>query len=353
MSGHHPRRQEAHRLRDLRHGDARRATRSARAWCPRRALAPRITSTAAALRRRRADAHPAAGACLQQPGATPLCRAGRDGHELSVELDIHERVTCEAVDLFRPDVILAPFLKRAIPPSSGSAISVSSCIPGRPATAGPARWTGRFCAGWTLGRHRPAGGGGNRRGAGLGQCIVSDARRTQEQSVSHEVTEGAVAPCARRSPGRGGLGPLADSRQVRAWLATAAAASAARDRLDRDDTATCCARSIPPTAFRASRTGLFDRRFRLFDAHPETMPRRQPGAFIARRTAPFAAPPAMAPYGSASCSPSKGGRRSFKRPAVLALGALADDLPDGDPTGISRGGRDTLRGARRGRVPAF
>ena len=40
-----------------------------------------------------------------------------DGHELSVELDIHERVTCEAVNLFRPDLILAPFLKRAIPAS--------------------------------------------------------------------------------------------------------------------------------------------------------------------------------------------------------------------------------------------
>jgi putative two-component system protein, hydrogenase maturation factor HypX/HoxX len=44
----------------------------------------------------------------------------RDGHELSVELDIHERVTCEAANLFAPDVILAPFLKRAIPPRSGS-----------------------------------------------------------------------------------------------------------------------------------------------------------------------------------------------------------------------------------------
>src|ERR1700690_1599146 len=42
----------------------------------------------------------------------------RDGHELSVELDIHDRVTAEAVDLFAPDVILAPFLKRAARKSS-------------------------------------------------------------------------------------------------------------------------------------------------------------------------------------------------------------------------------------------
>lgn len=37
------------------------------------------------------------------------------GHEVSVEFDINDEVTCEAVALFDPDVVLAPFLKRAIP----------------------------------------------------------------------------------------------------------------------------------------------------------------------------------------------------------------------------------------------
>jgi len=40
-----------------------------------------------------------------------------DGHELSVEFDIADRVAEEAVALFRPDLILAPFLKRAVPES--------------------------------------------------------------------------------------------------------------------------------------------------------------------------------------------------------------------------------------------
>jgi len=39
------------------------------------------------------------------------------GHELSVEFDIADSVTEEAVALFRPDVVVAPFLKRAIPES--------------------------------------------------------------------------------------------------------------------------------------------------------------------------------------------------------------------------------------------
>jgi len=37
------------------------------------------------------------------------------GHEVSVEFDINDSVSIEAVDLFQPDLIIAPFLKRAIP----------------------------------------------------------------------------------------------------------------------------------------------------------------------------------------------------------------------------------------------
>lgn len=37
------------------------------------------------------------------------------GHDVSVEYDINDTVAIEAVDLFKPDIIVAPFLKRAIP----------------------------------------------------------------------------------------------------------------------------------------------------------------------------------------------------------------------------------------------
>ena len=40
---------------------------------------------------------------------------GERGHQVSVEFDINDRVTEEAVALFRPDVVVAPLLKRAIP----------------------------------------------------------------------------------------------------------------------------------------------------------------------------------------------------------------------------------------------
>jgi putative two-component system hydrogenase maturation factor HypX/HoxX len=39
------------------------------------------------------------------------------GHEATIELDVNDRVTEEAVQLFDPELIVAPFLKRAIPES--------------------------------------------------------------------------------------------------------------------------------------------------------------------------------------------------------------------------------------------
>ena len=39
----------------------------------------------------------------------------QDGHEVSIEFDIADSVTEEAAALYQPDIVLAPFLKRAIP----------------------------------------------------------------------------------------------------------------------------------------------------------------------------------------------------------------------------------------------
>ncbi len=39
----------------------------------------------------------------------------RCGHDISIEFDINDAVTIQAVELFQPEMIIAPFLKRAIP----------------------------------------------------------------------------------------------------------------------------------------------------------------------------------------------------------------------------------------------
>ena len=40
-----------------------------------------------------------------------------DGHDVAIEFDVNDRVTEEAVALAKPDIVIAPFLKRAIPAS--------------------------------------------------------------------------------------------------------------------------------------------------------------------------------------------------------------------------------------------
>jgi len=59
------------------------------------------------------------------------------GHEVSVEFDINDDVTREAVALFQPDIILAPFLKRAIPEDIWGRIPCLIVHPGVRGDRGP------------------------------------------------------------------------------------------------------------------------------------------------------------------------------------------------------------------------
>ena len=61
----------------------------------------------------------------------------RAGHDVSVEFDVNDRVTEEAVALFRPDLIAAPFLKRAIPESVWSRHRCIILHPGIKGDRGP------------------------------------------------------------------------------------------------------------------------------------------------------------------------------------------------------------------------
>ncbi len=59
------------------------------------------------------------------------------GHEVSVEFDINDAVTEEAVAHFEPDCLFAPFLKRAIPESVWRSLPCFIVHPGVPGDRGP------------------------------------------------------------------------------------------------------------------------------------------------------------------------------------------------------------------------
>jgi putative two-component system protein, hydrogenase maturation factor HypX/HoxX len=61
----------------------------------------------------------------------------QQGHDVSVELDIHPAITEEAVRLFSPDLVIAPFLKRAIPEPVWRNLTCLVVHPGIPGDRGP------------------------------------------------------------------------------------------------------------------------------------------------------------------------------------------------------------------------
>ena len=59
------------------------------------------------------------------------------GHEVSIEIDVNDALTAQAIALARPDVVIAPFLKRAIPESVWKAVPCLVVHPGPPGDRGP------------------------------------------------------------------------------------------------------------------------------------------------------------------------------------------------------------------------
>jgi putative two-component system hydrogenase maturation factor HypX/HoxX len=59
------------------------------------------------------------------------------GHQVSVEFDISDTVTLEAVALFRPHLVVAPYLRRAIPEAVWGATPCLIVHPGPPGDRGP------------------------------------------------------------------------------------------------------------------------------------------------------------------------------------------------------------------------
>jgi putative two-component system hydrogenase maturation factor HypX/HoxX len=260
-----------------------------------------------------------------------------DGHELSVEFDIHERVTSEAADLFRPDVIVAPFLKRAIPASLWQRHLCLIVHPGLPGDRGPSALD------WAI-----------LRGVGVWGVTVLQAeaeldagpvwasaafpmRAARKSSVyRNEVTEGAVdATRAALARFAAGTGPVSESGRGtgHGWQPLLRQAQRAID-WSRDDTATVLRKIHSADGFPGVEDRLFDRNFRLFDAHPELRLAGSPGRVIARRHGAICRATRDGAVWIGQLQPVDGSQRSFKRPAVLALGALADSLPhtDDDPS---------------------
>lgn len=205
---------------------------------------------------------------------------GRRGHQISLELDVNDAVTLEAVRLFRPDVVVAPYLRRAIPEAVWRQVPCLIVHPGPVGDRGPSALDWAILDGATQWGVTVLQANAEFDAGDVWSTIPFPMRAASKSSLYRtEVTEGAVlavleslermargekpTPLRALSPNGGVFRPLmTDADRAIDWAADSAATVLAKVR----------ASDGQPGA-----PGLlFDVACRLYDAHSE--PYRHDGA---------------------------------------------------------------------------
>jgi putative two-component system hydrogenase maturation factor HypX/HoxX len=259
-----------------------------------------------------------------------------DGHELSVELDVNDDATAEAVALYRPDVILAPFLKRAIPERIWRKHLCLIVHPGIPGDRGPSSldWAileGEREWGVTVLQATEVLDGGP---VWATECFPMRAAR-KSSLYRNEVTETsvrAVRVALQRVAGGDHVPRVPD-------YSSPIVRGRPRPRISQTERAIDWTRDATATILRKIRAsdgapGVLDRIgerwYHLYDAHPEeTLGGTVPGAIIAQRNGAILRATLDGAVWIGRLKPAaREGEQSLKLPATVVLGPLAESVPE-------------------------
>lgn len=256
------------------------------------------------------------------------------GHELSVEFDINDATTVEAVALFRPDVVLAPYLKRAIPPEVWRDTPCFIVHPGPPGDRGPSALD------WAILRNEPTWGvtvlqaTGDLDGGPVWAAATFPMRATRKSDLyRNEVTDAAVgAVIEALDRWRHGLGALAPAATLGSlgWQPLARQSDRRIDWLQ-DSTDTVLRKIRSGDGFPGVEDELLGQRVRLFDAWPEPRLAGRPGELLARRHGAVCRATRNGAVWIGQLQPCAEGAPRFKRPAVEVLGTEGAALPCSEP----------------------
>ncbi len=214
------------------------------------------------------------------------------GHEISIEFDIADSVAEEAVALFRPDLIIAPYLRRAIPESIWKHTVCFIVHPGIVGDRGPSAldWaiqTGEAEWGVTVLQAEAEMDAGP-----VWATAGFPLRAAKKSSVyRNEVTQAAtqaVLQAVERFAGRGFVPtPLSACRDVRGCLRPLMKQADRTIDWQRNDTAAILCKINAADGFPGVADALFGVACHVFDAWPEAVLRgpaeAKPGEVIARR----------------------------------------------------------------------
>ncbi len=265
------------------------------------------------------------------------------GHQVSVELDIADAVTEEAAALFDPDVVLAPFLKRAIPETVYSRHLCLVVHPGPPGDRGPsaldhAVLEGRRDWGVTVLQACAEFDAGT---VWAWQPCTLRAGATKASLYRHEVVQSATlavhAALARVQPGSAEPAPAAllPLPAARGWKSLVTQADRALDWA-RHDAADVHRRIRSADGFPGAAGTLFGQPCNLFDAQPASAAvsaraaTSAPGVAVARRGPALLLRCAQGALwiGHVRRGLTAGGAPALKLPATEAFAAEAATLPE-------------------------
>jgi putative two-component system protein, hydrogenase maturation factor HypX/HoxX len=271
------------------------------------------------------------------------------GHELSVELDVNDDGAAEAMRLFRPELVIAPFLRRAIPEAVWRNVRCLIVHPGPVGDRGPAAldWAileGRATWGTTLIEANATFDAGD-----IWATRNFDLRPAAKSSLYRdEVTEAAVAcvieaigkieggatsgrPFSAAAPDGGRWRPaIKIAERVIDWSA--------------DTTATVLRKLYAASGQPGIPDSILGLSGRLHDPWPENVLRGPARAVIAWRDGAICRATTDGAVWITSITPDPApGTRRFKIPATLALAGRLDNIPE-RPVGLATGdGTNTFR----------
>lgn len=196
------------------------------------------------------------------------------GHEVSIELDIADSVSEEAVALFRPDLIVAPFLKRAVPPSIWQNHVCLIVHPGIVGDRGPSALDWAILNGepqWgvtVLQANAEMDAGDIWASATFPMRVVKKSSLYRNQ-VTNAAVAAVLAAIGKFERGERPM-PLAEAGVTHGQLRPLLRQEQRRIDWQRDDTASVLAKINSGDGFPGVLDSLFDVPCHLYDAHPAT-----------------------------------------------------------------------------------
>ncbi len=255
------------------------------------------------------------------------------GHEVSVEFDINDEVALEAVGLYSPDLIIAPFLKRAIAETIWGRHVCLIVHPGIPGDRGPSALDWAVLNGETRWGVTVLQANAEMDAGDIWASAEFAMRDTSKASLyRNEVTEAAVVAVSSAVAAfqAGNPQPQAldyTNPQIRGQLRPLMQQSDRAIDWQQDDSRTVLRKIRCADGFPGVRDRLFGRELFLYDARAENTLRGQPGELVAR-------------CGGAICRATVDGAvwighlrdkhyaHAFKLPATQVLAEQVDALPE-------------------------